>query len=168
MIDNPVYVTGLALFFGGLLLCFYDKHRHSHARAERLVLRATSFLSGGSVPAFALCALDFYQIFIGVTAFFPPSVGARGEFIEDFRMRCFIDGRTALDQSYRPKGLSHDGPSMAVARLPLKRGPHQVLVELADTADPDKWTPRWSDTVEFRENQARVVLFDTKAGFSLH
>ena len=84
------------------------------------------------------------------------------------RLRVQVDGRTALDQFYRPKGLSHDGPSMAVARLPLKPGPHQVLVELADTADPDNWTLRWSETVEFRESQARVVLFDTKAGFSLH
>ena len=84
------------------------------------------------------------------------------------RLRVQVDGQIALDQSYRPKGLSHDGPSMALAHLPMKPGSHQVLVELADTADPDKWTLRWSDTVGFRESQARVVLFDTKTGFSLH
>lgn len=61
----------------------------THTPIEHLVFRATSFLSGGSFPAFALCALVFYQIFIGVMAFFPPSGGAWGEFLEDFRMRCF-------------------------------------------------------------------------------
>ena len=56
---------------------------------ERLVARATGFLSGGRFPAFAICALVFYQIFIAVMAFMPPNGGAWGEFLEDFRMRCF-------------------------------------------------------------------------------
>lgn len=56
---------------------------------NRLVARATSFLSGGRFPAFAICALVFYQIFIAVMAFVPPADGAWGEFLEDFRMRCF-------------------------------------------------------------------------------
>jgi hypothetical protein len=84
------------------------------------------------------------------------------------RLRVQVDGRTLLDQSYQPKGLSHDGPSMAVARLPISPGRHEIRVELADAADPDKWTKHWSETVEFRENQNRVVLYDTRAGFSLH
>lgn len=84
------------------------------------------------------------------------------------RLRVQVDGQTLLDQSYQPKGLSHDGPSMAVARLPMSSGPHEVRVELADTADPDQWTKQWSETVDFQESRNRVVLFDTKAGFSLH
>jgi len=84
------------------------------------------------------------------------------------RLRVRVDGQTLLDQSYQPKGLAHDGPSMALARLPMSPGPHEVRVELADTAEPDKWTKQWHDTVEFRENRNRVVLFDTKAGFTLH
>ena len=84
------------------------------------------------------------------------------------RLRVQVDGQTVLDQVYPAKGLLHDGPSMAVVRLPLSPGPHQVLVELADTANPDQWTQQWHETVEFQENRARVVLFDTKGGFSLH
>jgi ferredoxin/coenzyme F420-reducing hydrogenase delta subunit len=84
------------------------------------------------------------------------------------RLRVLVDGQAAFDQSFRPQGLSHDGPSMAVARLHVSPGPHQVRVELADTADPDQWTKQWNETVEFQESRNRVVLFDTKAGFSLH
>ncbi len=58
-------------------------------RAERFVLRATGFLSGGSFPAFALCTLVFYQIFVATMAFAPPTTGVWGEFMEDFRQRCF-------------------------------------------------------------------------------
>lgn len=57
--------------------------------ANRLVARATKFLSGGHFPAFAICALFFYQIFIALMAFAPPTGGAWAEFLEDFRMRCF-------------------------------------------------------------------------------
>ena len=57
--------------------------------AERFVARATSFLSGGSFPAFALCALLFYQIFVAIMAFAPPTGGVWGDFLEDFRLRCF-------------------------------------------------------------------------------
>jgi coenzyme F420-reducing hydrogenase delta subunit len=84
------------------------------------------------------------------------------------RLRVQVDGQTVLDQSYQPKGLSHDGPSMAVARLPVSPGSHRVRVEIADTADPNVWTKHWDESVEFQESRNRVVLFDTKAGFSLH
>ena len=83
------------------------------------------------------------------------------------RLRVQVDGQIVFDQSFQPKGLSQDGPSIAVARVPVSPGPHQVRVELADTADPDQWTKQWNESVEFQENRKRVVLFDTKAGFSL-
>ena len=56
---------------------------------ERLVSRASSFLSGGRFPAFALFALLFYQVFIAVMAFAPPATGLWGDFLEEFRVRCF-------------------------------------------------------------------------------
>jgi ferredoxin/coenzyme F420-reducing hydrogenase delta subunit len=84
------------------------------------------------------------------------------------RLRVQVDGQVVYDQSFQPKGLSKDGPSIAVVRLPQSPGSHQVRVELADTADADQWTRQWSETVEFQENRNRVVLFDTEGGFSLH
>jgi len=62
---------------------------------NRFVAGATRFLSGGRFPAFAICALVFYQVFIAVMAFTPPAGGAWGDFLEDFRMRCFkLDPKT--------------------------------------------------------------------------
>lgn len=62
---------------------------------NRVVAGATRFLSGGRFPAFAICALAFYQVFIAVMAFVPPTGGAWGDFLEDFRMRCFkLDPRS--------------------------------------------------------------------------
>jgi protein SCO1 len=57
--------------------------------ALRLTSATSRFLAGGKFPAFAIFALVFYQIFVGIMAFSPPSTGVWGEFLEDFRMRCF-------------------------------------------------------------------------------
>jgi ferredoxin/coenzyme F420-reducing hydrogenase delta subunit len=84
------------------------------------------------------------------------------------RLRIQVDGSTVLDQSYRPKGLANDGPSIAIARLSMKPGRHEVAVDLADSANADDWTQHWRDTVEFSDGRIRVVLFDGKNGFSLY
>ena len=84
------------------------------------------------------------------------------------RLRVQVDGQKVFDQLFQAKGLSKDGPSIAVARLPISAGPHQVRVEMADTADREAWTKQWSETVSFENHRIRVVLFDTKSGFSLH
>jgi ferredoxin/coenzyme F420-reducing hydrogenase delta subunit len=84
------------------------------------------------------------------------------------RLRVQVDGRVVHDQTYAAKGLSKDGPSIAVARLAVTPGRHEVSVEIADTADPERWTRTWSQTVEFKERRRSVVLFDAKTGFALH
>lgn len=84
------------------------------------------------------------------------------------RVRVQVDGQVAFDQAFAPKGLSHDGASVGLMRLPVTLGARTVRVEIADTADPEVWTKQWSGTVMFETNRARVLLFDTKAGFSLH
>ncbi|MGZ8938416.1 MAG: hypothetical protein ACXW32_04310, partial [Limisphaerales bacterium] len=84
------------------------------------------------------------------------------------RLRITVDGQVVYQESFAPKGFSRDGPSIAVARLRVSEGLHQVQVEIADTAEENDWTRRWSGKMHFEANRARVVLFDTKAGFSLH
>ncbi len=84
------------------------------------------------------------------------------------RLRVQVDGQIVHDQSYQAKGHSKDGPSMAVVRLPITPGQHQIQVDLADSADSNQWTQHWVGSGEFQEHRLRVVLFDTKAGFSLH
>lgn len=58
-------------------------------RPQRLIEGTSRFLAGGSFPAFAICALFFYQAFVAMMAFSPPATGMWGEFMEDFRLRCF-------------------------------------------------------------------------------
>jgi coenzyme F420-reducing hydrogenase delta subunit len=84
------------------------------------------------------------------------------------RLRVTVDGAGVLDHAYTPKGISKDGPSIAVARIPVAAGKHQVTVELADGPAPDEFTKRFSQQIDFTENRSAVVLFDSKSGFSLH
>jgi hypothetical protein len=84
------------------------------------------------------------------------------------RLRIEVDGKVVFDESFQPRGLSKDGPSIALARLPVSEGQHSVRVGIADTAEREKWTQQWAETVTFESNRSRVILFDTKAGFSLH
>jgi ferredoxin/coenzyme F420-reducing hydrogenase delta subunit len=84
------------------------------------------------------------------------------------RLRIHLDGKIVFDQSFQPRGLAKDGPSIALARLPVTLGAHAVRVQIADTADNEAWTREWSETVQFEKDRSRVVLFDTKGGFSLH
>jgi coenzyme F420-reducing hydrogenase delta subunit len=83
------------------------------------------------------------------------------------RLRVKVDGVTVHDQKYRPRGLAKDGSSLAIVRLLQQPGMHTVSVQLADTADVEKWTQIWEQKIEFRENHISVVMFDTKSGFML-
>jgi hypothetical protein len=84
------------------------------------------------------------------------------------RLRISVDEQVVLEESFQPKGLSKDGPSVAVARLPVSAGRHSVRVEISDAVDPGTWTHQWNQTFHFETNRTRVVLFDAKSGFSLH
>lgn len=84
------------------------------------------------------------------------------------RLRVTIDGKVVSEQSFAPKGLSKDGPSIGLVRQNISAGRHEITVELADSGKENEWTRRWSEQVNFENNRARVVLFDAKKGFSLH
>lgn len=81
------------------------------------------------------------------------------------RLRITLDGRVAHDESYRPKGLKSDGPSVAVAQLGASPGVHAVLVQIADGPDTNLWTKEWTQQVDFEPRRRRVILFDTRNGF---
>ncbi|MEW6306911.1 MAG: SCO family protein [Verrucomicrobiota bacterium] len=57
--------------------------------AERGVAGLSRFLAGGRFAAFALFALFFYQVLIGLIVFSPMGDGVIGKFLEEFRVRCF-------------------------------------------------------------------------------
>ena len=84
------------------------------------------------------------------------------------RLRVTLDGHPVHDQAYPARGLSADGPSVAVVRLPVEPGVHPLVVELADGPDPGQFPFRWAAEVEFTPGDSRVVLFDSKGRFTLH
>jgi len=154
--------VGLALVLGAVTWLFSNlPYRTPHSPAPELVV---SFNHHGAI-------LDARKLTKEELAKRLPHMRAQVNVTRErvpVRLRVQVDGQTIHDSSYQSKGLSHDGPSMAVVRLPMTPGQHTVQVELADTADAEAWTQRWTETVTFPENHLRVVLFDTKAGFSLH
>ena len=95
--------------------------------ANRFVLGATGFLSGGRFPAFAICALFFYQVFIALMAFVPLTGGTWGDFLEDFRNENAVPfrerrpvrgeraARPAERRPHAPRRVVADGPRVPAA-----------------------------------------------------
>jgi ferredoxin/coenzyme F420-reducing hydrogenase delta subunit len=84
------------------------------------------------------------------------------------RLRVLVDGQVRHQQAYIAKGLSKDGPSVGLLRLPVDSGTHSIAVDLGDTADATEWDHHWKGDLEFRQDRVRVILFDTQHGYSVH
>jgi ferredoxin/coenzyme F420-reducing hydrogenase delta subunit len=86
----------------------------------------------------------------------------------DVRLRVSVDGRRAVDATLPPKGIWGDGNSVAIERIPIELGEHEVRVELGDTADPDEWSFTDDRKLTFDAKNRRVVTFDRISGFAWH
>jgi len=84
------------------------------------------------------------------------------------RLRVTIDGKSALDSTFPPKGLWGDGASIAMERIPVELGEHEVRVAIGDTPDPDEWSYETTATIHFTDDARRVLSFDRLEGFSWH
>lgn len=152
----------LAVLLGGIIFAFSNlPYKTPHSPQPELVV---SFSHGGAILQPRVLTkeelakrLPHMRAQVNVTRERAP-----------VRLRIGVDGQTVFDQSFQPRGFSKDGPSIAIARLPVPPGLHSVQVQMADTTDPESWTRHWTNTVQFETNRTRVILFDTKAGFSLH
>ena len=82
------------------------------------------------------------------------------------RVRVSVDGQPLFDQSFTPKGISKDGPSVGTFRKHIVPGEHRISVEIADGAKGNDWTHQWTETTDFKRNELRVVLFNTNTGFT--
>jgi coenzyme F420-reducing hydrogenase delta subunit/NAD-dependent dihydropyrimidine dehydrogenase PreA subunit len=82
------------------------------------------------------------------------------------RLRVHIDGREVVARAYEPRGIWHDGNSIGIERIPTKPGPHEVRVELGDSADAAAYDFSATRTVTMRERHNTVVLFDKMSGFT--
>ena len=81
------------------------------------------------------------------------------------RMRVTVDGRTVVVGVFPPKGVWHDGNSIAAETVFLPGGTHDVEVAIGDTHDPEEWSHQMRRRIEFTETARRVVSFDRVAGF---
>jgi hypothetical protein len=80
------------------------------------------------------------------------------------RLRVQVDGRQVLQKSYAPKGIWHDGNSIALERIPLPAGEHSVTVEIADTPE-EIWNHKSERRIHAVERRTSVVLFDKMSGY---
>ncbi len=83
----------------------------------------------------------------------------------DVWLRVEVDGEVVHERAYPPTGLSKDGSSVAVARIPVKDGPRQVSVRLGDSGEAGEWTYAASRTVDAQPGRRAVVVFDRLSGF---
>jgi ferredoxin/coenzyme F420-reducing hydrogenase delta subunit len=84
------------------------------------------------------------------------------------RLRVVVDGEIRIETDYPPKGLWNDGNSIAVEHVKVEPGTHDVRVAIGDTTDPNEWTYRVEDKLEFDAGARRVLSFDRLSGFSWH
>ena len=90
----------------------------------------------------------------------------------DTVLRVALDGREALERTYRPGGLRRDGPTFAYEELAVAAGRHHLLVTLADrggeaSGRPQRGTWRLEQVVEIRPGQVVLVELSEETGLSL-
>jgi len=82
------------------------------------------------------------------------------------RLRVSIDGQVVWEESYIPKGIWADGPSVAMETISIEPGSHKIEVAVGDGADESEWQFVDEKVVEFTEKNRRVIIFDRVTGFS--
>jgi coenzyme F420-reducing hydrogenase delta subunit len=86
----------------------------------------------------------------------------------DVRLRVLVDGQQALLRSLAPKGVWSDGSSIALERIPLEPGRHEVQVAVGDSSHADEWSFTAERVVEAVAGRSVVVELDRERGFTWH
>ncbi len=81
------------------------------------------------------------------------------------RVAVQIDGVEVVRKSIPPAGIWGDSNSIALERIPVEEGRHTVEIVIGDTSDPDEWTYRDEQELEFTLEDRRVIAFDRISGF---
>ncbi|MBA2660710.1 MAG: hydrogenase iron-sulfur subunit [Bradymonadaceae bacterium] len=84
------------------------------------------------------------------------------------RLRVLVDAEPVLLREYRPRGITRDGPAVAVETVHLAPGTHEVVVEIADGHDPDHFAYRASRHVTAEPGKRTVVIFEHDHQFEWH
>ncbi|MBI3167717.1 MAG: 4Fe-4S binding protein [Chloroflexi bacterium] len=81
-------------------------------------------------------------------------------------LRVLVDGKTILDETYKPSGISGNGRISALEFLEIETGSHQVEVWIKD--DSNDYRLSYSGEVNFEKNKALILAYDEKLdGFVL-
>ncbi len=75
-------------------------------------------------------------------------------------LRVIVDGRTILDDTYKPSGISGNGRISALEFLEIEPGTHQVEVWMKD--DSGNYRLSYSGEVNFEKGRALVLAYDEK------
>jgi ferredoxin/coenzyme F420-reducing hydrogenase delta subunit len=84
------------------------------------------------------------------------------------RLRVLLDGKEVLMRAYAPRGIWGDGNSVAVERIPVAAGTHEVSVSIGDEANPAAWDFHEVRAVQLGTGEREVVIFDRLDGFTWH
>ncbi len=84
------------------------------------------------------------------------------------RLRVDVDGKPLVERSYAPAGIWSDGNSVAIERIPVPAGEHDIRVSIGETADPAEWSYVTEARETFTPEARRVVAFEKLAGFTWH
>lgn len=75
-------------------------------------------------------------------------------------LRVIVDGRTILDDTYEPSGISGNGRISALEFLVIEPGTHQVEVWMKD--DSGDYRLSYSGEVNFEKGRALILAYDEK------
>ncbi|MBE0682286.1 MAG: 4Fe-4S binding protein [Anaerolineales bacterium] len=75
-------------------------------------------------------------------------------------LRVIVDGRTILDDTYKPSGISGNGRISALEFLVIEPGTHQVEVWMKD--DSGDYRLSYSGEVNFEKGRALILAYDEK------
>ncbi|GAA4005842.1 hypothetical protein GCM10022279_32350 [Comamonas faecalis] len=75
-----------------------------------------------------------------------------------------LDGKTVLQRTAAPAGLSRDGSSTVYQRLDVPAGEHQITVRLNDSAQTGDFAYQREETIHLKPAQVLVVDFNLDKG----
>ena len=83
-----------------------------------------------------------------------------------------LDGQRLLQNTYRPSGLRHDGPTFAYEEVSVPTGRHRlkaILTEAAKGTGDDQQRRSWrlDEEAEIRPRQVVLIEFSEEAGLSV-
>ena len=93
------------------------------------------------------------------------------------RMKVLVDGRTVVDRIYEPGGLFGDGSTIAMEKIVVDRGAHEIDIMIDDaeggegreSEEPDvekEWSFASQKHISFSRGRRHVVLFEREKGFT--